>query len=885
MKFSYKFSNLLGKIYRNGNVRFSPDGNMVISPIGNRLTIYDLKNNTSRTLPLESSFSYTCIASSPDGYQLLAINEIGEAQLISLRTYTVIHTHKFKHKIRLVEFSPNGLHFAIAKKNLVLIFKSPTEITGNFDRFILEKHLIAGYDDITWLDWSSDSRFLAVGCRDNSITVTAIKKFHNFRTYVLGGHVEPVVGCFFEPGCLNLKTLSRNGHLILWKCSLTYDNITLTAKEGNESKMKENDVKKKKTSLCQEINNLEEDNEERNNDKKFDDNEIKDENGKSLHQFYYIKLANHYLADEPRKKNRDVYVTVASYSQKANILVVAFSSGDFYLYELPEVNIIHSLSISNYPITSVCFNPSGDWLAMGSSSLGQLLVWEWQSEQYIMKQQGHSSEICCIAYSPDGNYIASGGHDHKVKLWKTTNGFCFVTFTEHTNRVTGVEFSKKKQFLVSSSLDGTVRAFDIKRYRNFRTFTSPRLVQFVCVAIDNCGELIAAGGQNVFEIYLWSFKLGKLLEILSGHQGPVTSMSFSPISTSSTLVSGSWDKTIKIWDCLENHSNHDTIDMFSDVTCVAFKPNAKEIAVGTLNGNITIFDAKTKAQVASIEGRNDLISTNKNEGTKCFKSIEYSADGDVILAAGKSKNVCIYHVTDGILLKKFTITLNRSFDCLNKSLNRNKMSELDNMAIIEKREDLEGGNELLMLPEEQKRDVTSRNFKPEINVHCVKFSPTGDSWCAACTEGLIIYSLDKDIVFDPFDFTIQVTPKATLENLTQNKYLKALIMAIRLNQQSLIISVIEKIPDCNVKLVSSSLPNKYASQTLQALTGLLRKSIHIEFYLKWICYLLTQHGNKDSVLRYHTLLALHESLSRRYDMLSKICDLNRYMLKNLSNIK
>lgn len=83
-----------------------------------------------------------------------------------------------------------------------------------------------------------------------------------------------------------------------------------------------------------------------------------------------------------------------------------------------------------------------------------------------MKQQGHSSEMSCIAYSPDGQYIVTGGEDSKVKLWNVSNGFCFVTFTEHTSAVTAVEFSNNKKFLVSAALDGTVRAYDITRYVN-----------------------------------------------------------------------------------------------------------------------------------------------------------------------------------------------------------------------------------------------------------------------------------------------------------------------------------------------------------------------------------------------------------------------------------
>lgn len=46
--------------------------------------------------------------------------------------------------------------------------------------------------------------------------------------------------------------------------------------------------------------------------------------------------------------------------------------------------------------------------------LGQLLVWEWQSESYVLKQQGHFNSMVALAYSPDGQYIVTGGDDGKV---------------------------------------------------------------------------------------------------------------------------------------------------------------------------------------------------------------------------------------------------------------------------------------------------------------------------------------------------------------------------------------------------------------------------------------------------------------------------------------
>lgn len=51
-----------------------------------------------------------------------------------------------------------------------------------------------------------------------------------------------------------------------------------------------------------------------------------------------------------------------------------------------------------------------------AAGLGQLLVWEWQSESYVLKQQGHPNSMVSLAYSPDGQYIVTGGDDGKVGL-------------------------------------------------------------------------------------------------------------------------------------------------------------------------------------------------------------------------------------------------------------------------------------------------------------------------------------------------------------------------------------------------------------------------------------------------------------------------------------
>ena len=124
---------------------------------------------------------------------------------------------------------------------------------------------------------------------------------------------------------------------------------------------------------------------------------------------------------------------------------------------------MQTLSISRERLSAARFNGSGEWIALGCAALGQLLVWEWRSETYVLKQQGHFSEVAALAFSPDGTFLASGGDDAKLKVWSLASGYCFVTFAEHSAAVTGVAWTPPGNAVLSASLDGTVRAFDLVR--------------------------------------------------------------------------------------------------------------------------------------------------------------------------------------------------------------------------------------------------------------------------------------------------------------------------------------------------------------------------------------------------------------------------------------
>ena len=61
------------------------------------------------------------------------------------------------------------------------------------------------------------------------------------------------------------------------------------------------------------------------------------------------------------------------------------------------------------------------------------------------------------------SHLAPPPYYLQVKVFQQSSGFCFVTFSEHTAPVTAVQFLPSGHALVSASLDGTVRAYDLVR--------------------------------------------------------------------------------------------------------------------------------------------------------------------------------------------------------------------------------------------------------------------------------------------------------------------------------------------------------------------------------------------------------------------------------------
>ena len=510
------------------------------------------------------------------------------------------------------------------------------------------------------------------------------------------------------------------------------------------------------------------------------------------------------------------------------------------------------MSISKQSITAISQNITSEWIAIGSSKLGQLLVWEWQSESYILRQQGHFDSLNSVAYTHDGTKVVTASDDGKVKIWDTSSGHCIVTFADHSSGVTALETPRMKRNVVfSAGLDGTIRAYDLVRYRNFRTFTAPERLQFTCLAVDSSGEVVAAGSLDSFDIHLWSVQTGQLLDRLAGHEGPISSLAFA--EQTSMLVSGSWDHTIRVWDVFGRSAQVEPLQMTSDIQCVAIRPDGKELCAAGLDGQIVFWDIFEGVQTNVIDGRMDIsggrLATDRRSAAnsasnKTFTSLCYTADGACILAGGTSKWICLYDVETGGLVNKFSVSENLSLDGTQTMLNSKNMTEAGPKQLLDTQGDESDLEDRIdrTLPGSTRGDASTRKTRPEIRTRAVQLSPTGRAFAAATTEGLLLYSLDKEIVFDPYELDIDITPTTILAALKRKEYLKALLMSLRLSQAQVTVKVIEGIPPADIPLVIREFPESYLSRLLRFLNSYAEKTPHVEFYLLWCSALLTRFG-------------------------------------------
>jgi WD40 repeat protein len=240
-------------------------------------------------------------------------------------------------------------------------------------------------------------------------------------------------------------------------------------------------------------------------------------------------------------------------------------------------------------VWGVAVSPDGRWVATASHD-GSVKLWDARNMQLMRTFFGDRPLAWCVAFSPDGKYLASGGSG--VRIWEVATGRELHRFYEHKLMVSSVAFYPNGRWLVSGSYDGTVRLWDVAAGRSLGLLHQlSRGVNKLAFRPD--GRWLASAGQDQ-QICLWD--LGKGLptlpappdRTLTGHSATVWSVGWS--ADGLHLASGSERGVIILWNG-ETFSKIVTLrGGTGQIRCISFSRDGSLLAGAAYVANTIVWD-------------------------------------------------------------------------------------------------------------------------------------------------------------------------------------------------------------------------------------------------------------------------------------------------------
>lgn len=192
--------------------------------------------------------------------------------------------------------------------------------------------------------------------------------------------------------------------------------------------------------------------------------------------------------------------------------------------------------------------------------------------EIVHKLKGHTDAVYAAAYSPDGKFIATASFDNTLKLWDAATGKEIKTYGGtggHTKQVVALAFNQDGSSLASGSTDNTVKTWDVPVNAPIRSFKSNDAVNAVALSPD--GLKLAIGGKDGWLKLVNPVDFKELVKLEAGHQGAITSLSFS--GNNATFASVGADRTLRYWNVADGKLLANVGAHTSGVNNVVVNPN------------------------------------------------------------------------------------------------------------------------------------------------------------------------------------------------------------------------------------------------------------------------------------------------------------------------
>jgi WD40 repeat protein len=246
---------------------------------------------------------------------------------------------------------------------------------------------------------------------------------------------------------------------------------------------------------------------------------------------------------------------------------------------------------------------------------------------------GHSKNITCMAFSPDGRYLVSGSEDATVKVWNIAGPGTGAEFSMeglHKWTVESVAFSGDGRQLFSFSSDRTV-LFDYGEKNVLFTIENNRAAY--AVLNPDSTRIITGfysrGSEALFAVY--DAQNGAELSRIVKNNEAVYSAGINPAGN--TVAAASGDNTVKVWDLFEGKMRTLLRGHTDPVTAVGFSRDGGHIASASDDNRIIIWDVRTADKLQSFFAHNDRIY-----------ALSYNTGGDRILSSGSDATVKMWNV-------------------------------------------------------------------------------------------------------------------------------------------------------------------------------------------------------------------------------------------------
>ncbi len=284
------------------------------------------------------------------------------------------------------------------------------------------------------------------------------------------------------------------------------------------------------------------------------------------------------------------------------------------------------------PVFTVAWSPNGQRIASGGADR-TVQIWNPDGTN-ISTYLGHSASVSAVAWSSDSLFIASGSADKTAQVWPsydTSNTSLVVTYHNHTNNVRTIAWPNHDgTHIASGGDDGTAQIWNPLKGTKIFSFPVHTLIWSVAWSPDN--KSLASGGDNG-SVQVWNAITGASVPLLSysGHTNSVKAISWSP--NGQYIASGSNDKTVHVWHAgtgtlVTKYTGHAEV-----LTTVAWSPDGKYVASGGGDHTVQVWEPLTSRPILIYKGHSDAIH-----------AVSWSPNSKNIVSASDDKTVQVWQV-------------------------------------------------------------------------------------------------------------------------------------------------------------------------------------------------------------------------------------------------